>query len=98
MNDWSTKWPTEEGWFWFYGLRSRHSSKHEMLPVKVRHAGSEPRKFWCYVTDGRFLHKSEGAEGAEGWWIEADVPEPPDQCPDDCPDCAFEREKLNGRS
>jgi hypothetical protein len=77
MTEWFREWPTKEGWYWFHGVTHTPSGseKARMVPVNVRHAGSDDRKFWMYVANGAFLHESEGARGL---WLPMTQPEPPD--------------------
>lgn len=72
MNPWTKEWPTEPGWYWFYGQTSRqlYDRPPRMMLVKV----SEIVNGVCYVTEGRFLYK---AEGARGLWVRAYRPQPP---------------------
>jgi len=73
---WQTEWPTESGVYWFYGwCWEKHSARErveepEMHLVSVRVMSNGVS---C-VTNGHFLYK---AEGAEGMWLKAELPEPP---------------------
>ena len=73
MTDWTKEWPTERGWYWFYGQTSKivWDMMPEYLPVQVRKDGAN-RPF--YVGGGRFLYKGEGARGL---WTRMVTPEPP---------------------
>ena len=71
---WTRTWPTEPGWYWFYGWCWKLlAGESEMHLVKVRTDGSE-KPF--HVTNGHFLWKGEGADG---WWQKAILPDPPEE-------------------
>jgi len=61
MNTWTTEWPTEVGWYWFWGFRSLMLGevKH-LVPVNVRKTGGG---FPMYNAGGYFLYQAEGAAG-----------------------------------
>lgn len=74
---WSKDWPTESGFYWFYGWCFRAwGGKRERPPkmhfVRVRRIANGI----ALITDGHFLYKEEGAEGC---WTPARLPEPPTQ-------------------
>jgi hypothetical protein len=73
MPDWSSEWPQKEGKYWVYGYPSHMRTQPRLELADVRHAGSEPHKFWMYSWRGGFLDESE----AMLLWTPADVPEPP---------------------
>lgn len=61
MNNWITEFPTEEGWWWFWGHRygldgngNLHSDP-ELCAVKVV---AIPKGF-MYIADGQFMYESE---------------------------------------
>jgi hypothetical protein len=72
MKIWSYDWPTEPGWYWFYGwcFRSR-GYPAKMHLVRVRKIANGV----AHVTDGHFLWRGEGAYGM---WTEAVLPDPPE--------------------
>ncbi len=71
---WTTEWPTERGDYWFYGWCWKSQKDNpEMHLVQVRQGGGD-KPFPIYVTNGHFVFQGEGAEGK---WLEANVPEPP---------------------
>ena len=72
---WTKDWPTEPGYYWFYGwcFRERHRSPETHL-VEVWRTATPG--VVSYVTEGHFLYKEEGADG---YWMPARVPEPPAQ-------------------
>jgi len=59
---WSKKWPTEEGFYWFYGYPygQNQLDDPEWMFVKVRTIGNSS---FIYIANGQFLYKSEGAVG-----------------------------------
>lgn len=74
---WSEDWPTEPGYYWFYGwcFRAWHGTRNEppkLHFVQVRRIANG----LALVTDGHFLYK---AEGGEGLWAPATLPELPTQ-------------------
>lgn len=70
---WSTVWPKEEGFYWFYG--GYKGEKSRLKTVEVKLAGSEPAKFWAYICEGAFLFPSEIESGA--FWLKMKTPELP---------------------
>ena len=69
---WTKQWPTEPGFYWFYGWPFRdREHKPELHFVDV----------WkvingiTFVTQGFFLYKEEGADG---YWMPAELPELPE--------------------
>ncbi len=78
INDqWLDEWPTEPGFYWFYGWTYRkirssdYPEKPEMFLVSVRRVKDGAL---MYVEGHRFLDKHEGAEGK---WLKATLPTPP---------------------
>lgn len=71
---WQDEWPTEPGYWWFYGWCWRkvkdRPEEPEMHLVEVRKAMNG----FMRVTNGHFLYKDEGAEGK---WMKAELPTPP---------------------
>jgi len=73
--EWITEWPTEEGFYWFYGWQC-HFEIANMKRLKVRYV-----EVWqvpngiAYVSDGEFLYKGLGGYG---FWTEVEFPELPE--------------------
>jgi hypothetical protein len=61
MNDWITEFPTEEGWWWFWGHRyglnenGNLESDPELYAVRVIALS----KGFMYIADGQFMYESE---------------------------------------
>lgn len=70
MNDWPTEWPTEPGWYWFYGRRSAFTEQSELFPTRVFKASNSV----VYVASGGFIYQEEGATGI---WQLMTLPELP---------------------
>ena len=66
---WQEVWPSQDGYWWFYGKRFQNS-KVEWHFVKVIKT-AKPNVF-AYITDGHFLYKEEGAVGR---WMKVQFPE-----------------------
>jgi len=65
---WSSDWPQQTGFYFFYGWRSRdHSSPAIYHLVAVKHIGSGP----IYIADGHLMYLSEGGVGL---WHEISLP------------------------
>ena len=71
---WSEDWPTEPGYYWFYGWTHGywrgdparlHFVEIHKLPLEL-----------MFFTDGKLFRN---ADGAEGFWMPAGVPEAPVQ-------------------
>jgi len=78
-NTWTKHWPTEPGYYWFYGwcFSYDYDVRTRQKPYPIKHYFVEARKVSngvLYVTDGHFLSK---AEGALGIWCVAELPAPP---------------------
>jgi hypothetical protein len=71
MDEWTTEWPQEEGWFW---TKQEGYYSGEIIAVRVRHAGQSDRKFWVWIRNGGFLHKEEQKNTPPIWWIKAQMP------------------------
>jgi NADPH-dependent ferric siderophore reductase len=58
---WTDEWPTEEGYYWFYGHTSRHRADrpYEINVVQVAHGAN----CTVYICRGALLYKVEGADG-----------------------------------
>jgi hypothetical protein len=70
---WTSEWPTELGWYWFYGdpYSKNPDPKHVLLhPVKVNQGANA----LIYVTGNSFMYKSEASKGL---WKPMIVPEEP---------------------
>lgn len=71
---WSAEWPTEPGWYWFYGARSAYAAKNgqvELRPCAVRKSANGV----LYVMDGAFMYRAEGGAGL--WSPIAEPAKPP---------------------
>jgi len=71
--NWTSEWPTEPGHYWFYGWC--FSDRDRPARFHYTTVGKTPRGV-CYVADGYFLYKAEGAEGV---WQEVQFPELPEE-------------------
>ena len=69
---WTKEWPTESGFYWFYGfLWSRmDGDKPHLVSVEVRPISNGI----MYVAKGSFIYKREKHIG---FWHKADLPELP---------------------
>jgi len=72
-NIWFEEWPKEPGNYWFYGYTSRWIKDPELHLVQVRLSGNI-LPVPMYITDGRFVYESDGAQGL---WQPATLPELP---------------------
>ena len=76
MPKWTTKWPTKEGWYWFYGYRyGKISCGHEEHPVLHLMHGRKCRTGITLICDGQFVYRSEVEEPH---FLEAILPELPE--------------------
>ncbi len=61
-NTWTTDWPTEPGWYWFYGwafgLVEDHPPKLHAVNVAAGNSDDVMR-----IIDGNFMWKTEGHQG-----------------------------------
>lgn len=71
--EWQSEWPTEPGFWWFYGkcFKGNTDDWHFVKVVKTSQSGN-----FAYITDGYFLYKEEGAAGQ---WTKARFPDLPDK-------------------
>ena len=74
-SEWARKWPTELGWYWFYG--DPHSKKSgdkfkRLYPVKV----NKIINGLSCVVEGHYMFKSEASDGL---WTKMIVPEKPEE-------------------
>jgi len=63
---WSSKWPTTEGFYWFFGWPYGEKNEDpELCVIRVVRAGSSviQNQFLMYIREGHFWEKSEGAIG-----------------------------------
>ena len=71
---WTKEWPTEAGFYWFYGFLwyryYRDGDKPELVSVE----GILASNGIMYVAKGAFIYKSEKHIG---FWHKADLPELP---------------------
>jgi hypothetical protein len=58
MNEWTTDWPTEPGWYWFYGKRYGEE-KHSIGTVEVFNVSNGVMR----VLGGAFMYPQEGHVG-----------------------------------
>lgn len=70
LGGWSSKWPEEDGFHWFFGHRSKNGPD-EMFFVEV----VKSNEHFVYITGGAFIYASGGAAGM---WKKADVPALPE--------------------
>lgn len=74
--EWSKDWPTIPGLYWMYGwafgseIRDKRPASFYFVSVKKISNG------FCYVTNGHFLFKGEGAKG---FWQPVTLPNVPDE-------------------
>ncbi len=79
LNDkWNKKYPTQTGYYWFYGWLGRkiwlgEEIKPSYYLVEVRQASNS----LVYITKNQFIYPSE--EPVEGHWIPAELPAPPEK-------------------
>ena len=73
MDEWTEEWPTEGGWWWFYGDPDADFMDRENRLMAVQVYIDEDGDSTC-TTDGRFIYDSQ----AEGVWQKMDVPNLPD--------------------
>lgn len=76
MTQWTAEWPTEEGWYWFYGKRFGSSSTKMLQPVEVILAGRGDTSHLVYINSGNFMYKQEGARGL---WMPLAPPPVPEE-------------------
>ena len=78
--DWTSEWPTEPGYYWFYGRRWRSSDCNDFYLVGVHELGgdvvyvqAEPR---CLEIEagGPFIYKDTVGLG---WWQKVQFPDAP---------------------
>ena len=71
---WIEEWPTEPGWYWFYGwmssfgVRNRHPDTY--LVVVRQDSTGHP----ILISGSRFIYREEGATGK---WAQMKLPTPP---------------------
>jgi len=71
---WTYSWPTEPGWYWYYGdpYSLQNEPRHVyMRPVKA----SKGQNAMMFVTEGQFMYKS--VAGPDGVWTKMNVPDDP---------------------
>jgi len=68
-DDWTEEWPTEPGYYWFFGWPGHYRGRDPKLHfVKARTI----RNGMAHTTNNRFLYEDDAA----GLWREATVPLP----------------------
>jgi hypothetical protein len=79
---WTLEWPTEPGWYWFYGYthKCQRSAPPRLDVGQVFRMGGNGSKSLAHVVHGEFVYR---AEGAVGWWASMDLPT---NLPADVPD------------
>ena len=70
---WTQEWPTEPGWYWFYGQCFRNWTG-EWCPRLYYVTARRCSNGMVYTTDGHFMYEEE----AQGWWQPAVLPELPE--------------------
>lgn len=61
-NMWIGEWPTEPGWYWFYGFDFKPKFKDEVPRLHMVHA-IRISNGMAYICDGHFIYKSEAGKG-----------------------------------
>ena len=74
LPSWSPEWPTEPGWYWFYGWEFGASTSVEAAldTVEVFASGGA----LVYIRSGHALRKEKGATGL---WLPLETPEVPEE-------------------
>ncbi len=73
MEKWTHEWPTEIGWYWFYGdphgkyPKTRHV---KLQPVSVHQGANSP----VYVVGAAFMYQSSASAGLWTKMIVPDIP------------------------
>ncbi len=67
---WTTEWPTEPGWYWFYGHKYGEDREPEFGIVRVHEISNGV----MHTLDGQFMFQSEGHDGV---FQQAVLPVPP---------------------
>lgn len=67
---WTLEWPTEPGWYWFYGHKYGEDRDPEYGMVRVFQAANG----LMHTLDGHFMFPSEGHDGV---FQQAVLPVPP---------------------
>jgi hypothetical protein len=70
---WTYEWPTNPGFYWFYGYPSEFSTDQELLLVQVFKGADNKLVF---ISGARFLF--EGAIDADAQWQMAILPKLPE--------------------
>lgn len=73
MDDWTEKWPTEPGWYWFHRISYIRGDKYHTVAVRAFWAGKEPKRFLVYAEGGAFLDPRDWS----GLWSRIPDPQPP---------------------
>lgn len=69
---WTKEWPTEPGYYWFYGQPYAKTLYDPRLHIVTVHRTAN--ESIVYLVEGSFMRKSAGVEGV---WCPAMLPEPP---------------------
>ncbi len=86
---WTKEWPTEPGYYWFYGRRFRISRTEEPTEMSFVEVFLSANKTPVYICNGNFLYKREASEG---WWTRAELPDPPKEAKDWRPRCLNQKD------
>lgn len=83
MTEWTEKWPTEPGRYWFWG-RDRDGQIIQLHMVEVHKTGNGVDYIVVYIAPGLstcfvnlYVHLYRMEKGAKGVWCPVVVPEPP---------------------
>jgi hypothetical protein len=68
---WVTDWPTEEGWYWFFGKQWSKATENTLDIIKVKYCGPPERRFITYTCNGGFVYKSDDMVGK---WLALPTP------------------------
>lgn len=71
---WNEEWPTDPGYYWFYGRRHKQLEDEQGIFLTEVVAAGENLQHRLYSCHGMFLYKSDGAKGL---WMKAILPPSP---------------------
>lgn len=74
LEQWTQEWPQEEGVYWFYGHVSEASRNYDPMMHLVHII--DTRGGITAIAEGRCIYK---IDGANGYWIRANLPDPPEK-------------------
>jgi len=82
--EWSKEWPTEPGWYWFCGWKTKWLFDNKSIPLlqtlKVRISGNN---YPMYICDGHFMFKEDHPIG---FFLPLETPELPEMPRYDTPE------------